>query len=82
MQLQVLNALAFVVSELSAYLKPEQSTEALSFLEIIISLVGNKAIIAASPQNSSFVSNKQNRNEDLLVFGCAAINGLLKNLLN
>ena len=47
----------------------------------MVSLVSNKSILEASPQNSSFTSNRENRNEDLLVFGCAAINGLLQNLL-
>ena len=50
---------------------------------MIISLVSNKTILTATSQTgNNFASNRQGRNEDLLVFGCAAINGLLKNLLS
>ena len=47
---------------------------------MIVSLVCSKGILQASTQNSTFASNRVNRNEDLLVFGCSAINQLLKTL--
>ena len=87
--MQVLTNLTFIVSELSTYLQPvDHSATALSFLEMIVSMVNSKSILQANNNtsqnsvNSNFVSSRQNRYEDLLIFGCSAITALLKTLLS
>ena len=76
-----MSSLTFIVSELSTYLKPEQASDAQSFLEMIVAMLSTKSIMQAH-QNSGFASSRHLRNEDLLVFGCSAITALLKNLLS
>ena len=46
--MMVLSNLTFIVSELSAYLGVDQSDDALSFLEMIVSLMSHKTIMQAS----------------------------------
>lgn len=79
-QVQVLSSLTFIVSELSSYLPCEQSDDALSFLEMIVSMLSSKGILQANT-NSGYISSRTNRNEDLLVFGCSAVISLFKTLL-
>ena len=49
---------------------------------MIVSLMGTKSIIQANSNatNSSFASSRNSRNEDILIFGCSAINSLLSKL--